>query len=424
MSPSALVVLDWLGTFAWHSSLALAVALAATWLLRGRAVGLQERLLRFAMWAGLASSLVQFGLLGGPWRATPRVDAAAAAATHLELPAITMLASTPLPEPTAAPVDWSPWLGALCAIAALVGLGAWATARTRLARVLATRRPETDPRVLGTAAAVASELGLRRVPRLTRCERLATPIVFGVLRGEAVLPARVAELDDASLRALLAHEFAHLRRRDPAVLAGVTLLQAVCPWQLLLPLVRRRWLHLVELRCDAIAVARSSPTAVARCLIEVAGWLQSAPRAPRLALGMAARPSSLRDRVDAALQRREGAPPRRAWSLAFGGLSLSTLSLAAPGLEPRRAVAEPAPEFLLSLAETPSATSTVDLLVEVLHEREALAAELEQLRAEFVGRPEAPELVQLLAAIDDRMQIVERLALRVQRRIATDGEGR
>jgi beta-lactamase regulating signal transducer with metallopeptidase domain len=416
-------VLDWLGTYALHSTVALGGALLLGLVLRDRAIAWQEGLLRFVMWAALASSAVQFFVLGGPWwgqRGVADEPRAIGELSLLDVPAFAAASVSAAPAVAEPLLPWSTWIGLLAMGAAACGLTFWWLSRRRLARVLAHRQPERSARVLLAAADVARELGLRRLPRLSRCERLLTPIAFGWLRPETSLPARVDELDAPSLRAMLAHEFAHLRRRDPAVLASVSLLQALFPWQVLLPLVRRRWLRLVELRCDAIAADRTSPTAVARCLLEVASWLQAQRPVAGLALGMAARPSSLRDRIEAALQPRAARPPRRLLSFAFGSVSLSALAVAGPGLEPEPTAA--APEVAFAILDDITDASPLQL---VLAEHALLAAEARQLRADLAGRPTSPELEQLLMALERRLLVVDRLATRVQQRLESrDTEAR
>lgn len=411
-APAVQHALAWLGTFALHSTCALGFAWLFAAVLQNRAIVLQERLLRLALFAAVATSLVQCFLLGGPWHGAPAPVALAPDVAALRFDPVPLTAVAAVVEPPVAAVPWPSWLGALAVVATLPGFVFWWRTRRRLARLLGGRCAERDPRVLAIAADVAADLGWRRPPRLSRSAGLVTPIAFGWPRGEVALPARVDELDAASLRALLAHEFAHLRRRDPAVLAAVALLQALFPWQLLLPLVRRHWLRLVELRCDAIAAERSSPTAVARCLLEVAGWLQGRNPAPRLALGMAARPSALRDRVEAALSARAGAVPRRLWSMAFGSASLSALAVVGPGVAPADAPTFAVPIAIVDADDgSPATPATL-----ARDEYDLLAAEVAQLRADLAGRPLTPELEQLLLALERRLLVVERLAWHIERR--------
>jgi len=60
------MVAGWLGTFAVHSTCALFSAWVISLLLRSRALAWQERLLRFSLWAALASSTVQLLVVGSP----------------------------------------------------------------------------------------------------------------------------------------------------------------------------------------------------------------------------------------------------------------------------------------------------------------------------------------------------------------------
>lgn len=410
MSVDAAAIADWLGTFAIHSTCAFGAALLLGVCLRDRAAAWQEQMLRFVLWAPLVSSTLQFVVLGGPWTGgfVPR-PAPSIVAVDPTWP--TDLAVVDAMLPTALParwpgLPWSTWLLAGATLAAAVGLFWHWRSQRRLVRALAARHPESDPRVLAAVESVAQRLGLRR-PLISRCETLPTPIAFGLWRPEVCLPSRVAELGAASLAAMLAHELAHLRRRDPAVMAAGALLQALFPWQVLLPLVRRRWLRLVELRCDAIAAGHTSPTAVARCLLEVAEWLRP-PAMP--ALGMAARPSGLRDRVEAALQHRVTASPRRLWSLSCGGVSLSALTVVAPGLH---AVPVAPPIAELGVIAVSPATD----LEFLLEEHAVLSAEAERLQAELVDQAVSPELEQLLSVLRRRLSVVGRLAARIQVRL-------
>lgn len=446
-------VADWLGTFALHSTCALVAAWLLSLALGARAPAFQERLLRFSLWVALVSSSVQSAFLGSPLALqlpTAPVAAASAAPALLEAGA---LATWPVEYPTTAPAAapgsiadwrWPAWSWSMLLVGAVlvmaVGGAAWLLrAQLRLRRVLRSRQPETDPRVLGTAAEVARCLGLRQSPQLSRSPLLATPIAFGWWRPEVCLPLRVGDLEAAPLRALLAHEVAHLRRGDPAWMWLAVGLQALFPWQPLLVVVRRRWARLVELRCDAIAAQHSSPTAVARCLLDVAEWLRPRQAVPVTALGMAARPSALRERIEAALQPRGEAPPRRWLSLAFGGLSLSSLTLGAPGLHsaaplpadampPAQSEAElalpeafaPAPPSAEPAPPAPpvaAASSLRESFALLEAEHASLLDEVAQLRAELAMRAPSPALEQLVSALMRRLLTVERLRSRLGARV-------
>lgn len=413
---------DWLGTFALHSTCALGGAWLVSLALGRRALRFQERLLRFALWAGLVSATLQCAVFGSPFELALPTASSAVAVPAATLPAAELAAVAPSVSAAAAaaPLADAPWSVRLAGGAAAFALGGvfWlGLVLVRLRRTLRSRRPETDARVLAAAAEVAHGMGLQQSPRLSRSGSLATPIAFGWLRPEICLPVRVGDLGDAPLRALLAHEVAHLRRGDPAWMWFAAGLQALFPWQVLLLLARRRWARLVELRCDAIAASHSSPTAVARCLLEVAEWLRPGGAVPAVALGMAARPSALRERVEAALQVRPAAPPRRALSAAFGGLSLTSLTLIGPGVqsEPLPAAlpvaAAPAP----TVSAPPAVGSTTQQAFSLLQQEYAtLVEQVAQLRAELGNGRASPELEQLVSTLQRRLLAVERLRTRLQ----------
>ena len=85
------------------------------------------------------------------------------------------------------------------------------------------------------------------------------------------------QLDAEQQRAALAHEIAHLVRRDPAwrILAGV--LERVFFFQPLNRIARVKLCESADFLCDQWAVQHTrSPLALARCLSAVASWTSPA----------------------------------------------------------------------------------------------------------------------------------------------------
>ncbi|MES2790828.1 MAG: M56 family metallopeptidase [Planctomycetota bacterium] len=75
--------------------------------------------------------------------------------------------------------------------------------------------PVRDPRLLLQIREQAQRIGLRFVPIVAYCERIAIPAVAGALRPVILLPTWLAaELDPQQLHIILAHEMAHIRRFD------------------------------------------------------------------------------------------------------------------------------------------------------------------------------------------------------------------
>jgi biopolymer transport protein ExbD len=174
--------------------------------------------------------------------------------------------------------------------------------------------------------------------RLTSCPGIGSPVALG--SSEICLPERAGrDLSMGELEALMAHELAHLERRDSIWLTTIHVLERVLFPQPLNRVVRRRLQSDVEILCDDSAASRlGEPADLARCLARVAGWMEGSP-APALATGMAHAPSQLVARVERLLApRRE--PRRGAGALAaLGmGLALTAIGLGGPGV-----AAPPAP---------------------------------------------------------------------------------
>ena len=133
-------------------------------------------------------------------------------------------------------------------------------------------RPVEDPAVIETCAALAHGMGLRRPPPVLVHDDLAGPLLVGLGRPAIVLPAPVPAAMTEDLRRVLAHELAHLRRRD----LGWNLLAAVVDvlffFHPLVWLARRDYRLRQELACDAAALRATgaAPAEYARTLIAVA----------------------------------------------------------------------------------------------------------------------------------------------------------
>lgn len=72
-----------------------------------------------------------------------------------------------------------------------------------------------DARLSAVVSVQANRLGLRRLPLIAVCEKVAVPVVVGILKPMILLPPALATgLSTDQLAAVLCHEMAHIRRRD------------------------------------------------------------------------------------------------------------------------------------------------------------------------------------------------------------------
>jgi HEAT repeat protein len=194
---------------------------------------------------------------------------------------------------------------------------------------------------------LAEEAGIARPIRLTVSARLSSPVALG--GSEIAVPEAVlTELDPEQQRGMLAHELAHLERRDPAWLIAAALAERIGFFQPLNRLARRRIQESAEYLCDEWAVRQTgSGVVLAKCLAKVAEWIDAAPTAIPVA-GMAEERSHLMARVRRLL---DSAPfplgPRPGTVALLASLGVLGFTLAAPGVSlagPRDAGArDPAP---------------------------------------------------------------------------------
>jgi len=326
------VLLTWLCSYLLHSSLLIGGLWAAerTRLLEGLATSTQETLWRLALLGGLLSASLP---LMTPPAAPPTgsvrpalvveqpaepvaraIEAPAAAAPSAQLGALSV--ATPL-APKAHDTAVA-FVGLWLAVALLMLLGLalqWAWLRRAVSRlpVLA------DARWQGLAAKLAADMGVA-LPAL----RHARPGWAGPLLAPGrvlCLPAWCLELPDDEARAVLGHELAHLRRRDPQWRLLAALLKSLLWPQALNRIALRRLDLLAELACDAAASAPSGQRlALAQTLLRCAEALkvQGARQGPALACGAASTGSPLLARVRRLLRPEGEEAPRERRGLRWG----------------------------------------------------------------------------------------------------------
>lgn len=240
--------------------------------------------------AGLASSGFVVWRLIETWRVTP------AAASHR----ISVLGQR-LTYPAAN-------LGAVVVVAlALVGLAVIATAVNGAARELIADRRLRHRLRAHSAWRHAGALVIEDERPRAFCAGLVRPRVY-------VSSGALALLDDGALRAVLAHELAHARRRDPLRLACGRVLARALGFVPGLGELHRHQVALAELSADecAIAAAPENRAALARAMLSFAE--HSRPEDPT---GLDP------ERVDHLL----GDPPAWRFPLLVCGLAITVLGL-------------------------------------------------------------------------------------------------
>ena len=178
----------------------------------------------------------------------------------------------------------------------------------------------------GPAPALLREILGPAADRVTlSCSRtLRVPIAFA---REICVPVRALRaLPHDELRALLAHEAAHVVRRDAAWLAIAAAVRALGWWQPLNLVAAARLRLAMELCCDERAAAQPHErAALARCLITVAEW--SVEEYPGFA-AMASRGSALRRRLETLLDDAPRRHRRRGPWLAVTSVAVPAVCLA------------------------------------------------------------------------------------------------
>jgi hypothetical protein len=367
MSPIAERAAAWLLAYAIHSTLLLGAAALVTARLRDHAW--RDTLWRAALVGGVltvgAQALLGHNPAAGGWTPASAVHASAGPArgTSADAPPVDGngaaparpaangavevrgMESSPMAVPAARrpSVDWRSALLAAWAMGALLLLARLGLRQASLHRMLGARTPVADAELAGVLAALCRAAGVARVPRLTESARCPTPLALGMK--EICVPTRFRELPAEERRAALAHELAHVARRDPLWYLAAGIAEAVFFFQPLHRLARRRLRESAEYLSDDWAVRQTgSPLGLARCLVEVAGWLKGADPVPQGVLAMAEGGSVLARRIERlAAQLGPAAPVRPAWRVAAALLLLAPVAALAPGAGPLAAAASPRP---------------------------------------------------------------------------------
>ena len=230
-----------------------------------------------------------------------------------------------------------------------------ADGRTR--RTIAGSPPEVE----ATAAALASRLGLRRVPSVRVSDEVGTPLVTGILRPVILLPTPAFDaLSDRQQRMALCHELTHIKRADLWLGCVPAIAERAFFFHPLVHFAAREYALCREAACDAqvLAVLEAAPQEYGRLLL---GLGVSRTRTNLAAAGAPWSFSTLRRRIamlDSPTPRSTGSRVVAAAVIGIAALAIAPLRIAArpAAVDPKieQAVQPPAADGNVRLDPTTS----------------------------------------------------------------------
>jgi beta-lactamase regulating signal transducer with metallopeptidase domain/biopolymer transport protein ExbD len=345
----------WLVTVFLHLGLVLGLARLLT--ARLEAGPWRERLWRLALCGALVTAGVQTCAGNGPlvWHLT---GDAALSSIPVRLGAPTDQLVAPF-EALPAPGDSLDSAQPAARNSAAGGLGAWRRAaaglvgawlfgvvflcarqwlrRRRFIESLSRERLHGDLQVRRTLEELRPRACRRFALRLSVAQGLNSPVVLS--KREICLPARaLEEFSPRELRATLAHELAHVLRRDPLWLRTYGLLEALFFFQPAVRWATRALRAEAELACDDWAVARGAdPLGLAHSLARIAAW---APSAPAVLSAMVGHETGLVQRVRRLTTKEGGRVSRARTAVCFAtlALGLGVFACGGPGVKTEEVV--------------------------------------------------------------------------------------
>ena len=320
----------------WQAALIAAAAAAALALSRRRSPEVRYAIACAALAAMLAAPAATGALIAGggfvlaPPADPPRTGAAATA------PQGRVLRITPLPLATSGnypapsldrllPALVYGWVAGVVLLMGRLAGGYW-----RIRRLRHAGTGQAASRWQPNAQALADRMGLTVAFRVVESTLVRTPAALGWLRPTILLPvAAFSGLSPMQVEALLAHELAHIRRRDYAINLLQTLAESLLFFHPAVWWISARIREEREHCCDDAAVAAcGEPRAYAEALAEIATW-----RAGHPALSLGATSGGLVRRIRRLLDA-PGQPAANSGAPGLFAAAVVLASLAAAAIAP------------------------------------------------------------------------------------------
>ena len=159
------------------------------------------------------------------------------------------------------------------------------------------------------AAACATKLGTKLRPLVSLCDRVASPVVIGVIRPIVLVPPAILPfLSSEQLKAVLMHEIAHIARRDALLNVAQRMAETLLFFHPLVWWMSNRLSFYREMACDDLVTgAGISPLSYAESLLRVAETKNKAQGFALLAMSGGNR-NALKTRISRLLAQAENAP--------------------------------------------------------------------------------------------------------------------
>jgi len=306
---------------------------------------------------------------------------------------------------------WRDGLLALWTLGALLGAALLCFAWSRIVDRLSGRTELVSGPAVDSLRELARRAGLPRRPRLCTSPRITSPATIGVFLPQILLPERALnELTPAQQEAMLAHELAHIVRRDPQWSFFTRFIERLCFVQPLNRVARKALAEIAEYQSDDFAVRITGrELELARCLTEVAGW-RIEEREGIALLPMAGRGSQLSERVQRLLHPKPTKKPRRPSPLLLPCATLVLVSTAfvMPGAAAELdAITTHFGEVTLTPLDIGDSLAATEVFVERL--------------AEVPGEPLAASLTLVLEQVDHELSSLQTELTQLEKRIQENG---
>ena len=329
----------WLLETTLKMSLVLAIGLAAAMLLRQRSAALRHWVI--AVTIVCAGSIPAFGLVAPAWTipqdpVVAHHPAKAISVSTVGSPNGDERSSTSQPTPFPAPmlerlVDVVVPVWLLGVVANLLVL---LVAMFGLTRVAGQAVPVRAAAWTEPLAHVSEALAVRRPVSLLQSDRPALLVTWGLVSPKVLLPSDAGHWPEERIRVVLAHELAHVARRDWLVQIAAEVVRCVYWFNPLLWIACTRLRYEGEHACDdAVMSVGVEGGSYATHLLELARTFGKHRRTWFPAPAIAGRPSTLERRISAMLNSRLNRAPvtrssRWMWSVALLAITLPIAAFA------------------------------------------------------------------------------------------------